>query len=109
MEKSPELRMVFVSISSYDSAVHTAKILVNEKLAACCTVNQNLMSIFGWQGHTQERHENIMMIKTTEAKIAVLEARIKELHNDEVPEIVALPVDSASASYLEWVLQSLAD
>lgn len=109
MEKNSELRMVFVTTPNYESAIHISKILVNEKLAACCSISQNLYSIFGWKEHIQERHENLLIIKTIESKLGILESRIRELHSDEVPEILAFPIDSGSKDYIDWVVQSLSE
>ncbi len=109
MEKSPDARIVFVTVPNYESALHISKILVTEKLAACCSINQNVVSVFGWQGNIQDRHENLLIIKTLAGKMEQLEARVREMHSDEVPEIAAFPLDSASAPYLKWLNQALAD
>jgi len=36
----------------------------------------------------------------------LLEARIRELHPYDVPEIVALPIQAGSAAYLDWLAEN---
>lgn len=109
MDKTNDLRIVFVTTDTYDNAHNIAKNIVSEKLAACCTIIQNCVSVFGWQNSIQESHEYILMIKTEVKKINDLETRILELHNYEVPEIISTPVDYSHSSYLNWLKQSLDD
>ncbi len=45
----------------------------------------------------------MMIIKTTEARYARLEARIRALHSYEVPEIIGFPLTHGSLAYLQWV------
>ncbi len=109
MEKTSDLRLVIVTTDTYDNAQNIARNIVSEKLAACCTIIQNCISVFGWQNTIQESHEYTLMIKTQLNKLIDLETRILELHSYEVPEIIALPIDYTHASYLNWLRQSLSE
>ncbi len=109
MEKATNFRIVFVTNNSYDNSYQLAKVLINEKLAACCTIIPNNLSIFGWKDEVIERHEFTLLIKTSELLLNELESRIKEIHTDEVPEIVAVEMNSASESYLAWMKETLKD
>jgi len=105
MEKASDFRLVFVACEMYDNAIQIARILVTEKLAACCSVTNNTTSVFGWHGAIHERRETIIMIKTSADQLNQMESRIKELHTDEVPEIISITLESCSHSYLEWMKQ----
>lgn len=109
MKKTDNFRIVFVTTNSFENAQHIAKILVSEKLIACCSIVQNVFSIFGWQGAIQERPEFLMILKTSEKALKKLEERVTELHPDEVPEIIAINISDASAPYLDWMKQTLID
>jgi periplasmic divalent cation tolerance protein len=52
--------------------------------------------------------EVLLVIKTIDEKMDLLEARVLELHPYDVPEILSLPISSASKHYLEWLRQGLA-
>lgn len=109
MEKASDYRLVIVTTDSFDNAQHIARILVSEKLIACCSIIQNVISIYGWQGAVQERFEYIMFMKTSADKLDELESRITEMHNDRVPEIIAITIDSALPSYLQWIKQVVSE
>jgi periplasmic divalent cation tolerance protein len=108
MEKTNELRIVFVTTANFENARQISKILVTEKLAACCSIMQNVTSIFGWEGTIHERNEYMILIKTTEKRIEELEERVKQMHQDDVPEIISINIDKSSDSFLQWILQCTA-
>ncbi|MCX6153980.1 MAG: divalent-cation tolerance protein CutA [Candidatus Kapabacteria bacterium] len=109
MVNTKEFRVVFVSTESYDNALLIAKILISENIAACCTVIPNIKSFFGWQGTLVERNENLIIAKTSEANLNILESRVTELHTDEVPEIISLPLSESSSGYLSWMQLAIGD
>ncbi|MBI5325654.1 MAG: divalent-cation tolerance protein CutA [Ignavibacteriae bacterium] len=107
MEKTNELRIVFVTTANFENARQISKILVTEKLAACCSIIQNVTSIFGWEGTIHERNEYMIMIKTTEKRLPELEERVKQMHSDDVPEIISLNIDKSSESFMQWIMQCI--
>ncbi|MBA4717534.1 MAG: divalent-cation tolerance protein CutA, partial [Verrucomicrobiales bacterium] len=46
------------------------------------------------------------LFKTKEELLDKLELAILELHSYDVPEIIVLPVEGGSKSYLEWIADS---
>jgi periplasmic divalent cation tolerance protein len=44
-----------------------------------------------------------MLFKTTQGAYPALSEAIERLHNYELPELLAVPVDSGSDSYLGWL------
>ena len=107
MEKATEFRIVFITTESNHSAHQISRILVAENLAACCTITPNVVSIFNWEGSISERHEFQVQIKTSKENLEFVEQRIKEIHSDDVPEIISIPMDSASGDYLSWLKESV--
>lgn len=104
MEKSNELRIVFVTTANFENARQISKILVTEKLAACCSILQNVTSIFGWDDTIHERNEYMIFIKTTEKRLVDLEERVRQMHSDDVPEIISINIDKASDTYMQWLM-----
>lgn len=107
MDDASNYRIVYITTESFDNAKHLSKILVTEKLAACCTIVQNAMSIYAWGSAVQERFESLIIVKTLADRYQDLEARILQIHSDEVPEIIAISVSEGSESYLNWISQVL--
>lgn len=80
-----------------------ARALVEARLAACVTVSAASRSVYRWEGKTCDEKEHILVIKTTGRLFKKLEAKLKAIHPYKVPEIIALPIVSGSASYLAWL------
>jgi periplasmic divalent cation tolerance protein len=55
----------------------------------------------------QQDSENLLLIKTLEAKFEELEQFIKANHSYEIPEIVAISAEKVSGNYLNWIMESL--
>lgn len=92
-----------------EEADKIAKALVEAKLAACAQVIGPINSIYRWQGRIETAQEWLCIIKTRTELFAAVEARIKALNSYETPEIMALPVERASAGYLAWLEDSTAE
>ena len=84
-----------------------ARTLVQERLAGCVNIIGGLQSVYRWHGDVAEDPESMLVIKTSGEKYPDLEARIRELHSYEVPEIIALQYDRANSDFQEWLRKSL--
>lgn len=84
-----------------------AKPLVQEKLAACVSIIPEVKSIYTWQNELCSEAESLLLIKTHRGKFSALEKRIKELHTYQIPEIIALSIESGHQPYLKWLNESL--
>jgi periplasmic divalent cation tolerance protein len=83
-----------------------AKALVDERLAACVNVLPAMTSIYTWKGATETATERQLLIKTTRARLADLESRVKQLHPYDVPEFLVVDIAGGSADYLSWLFSS---
>ncbi len=95
--------IVFVTTRDVAEAEKISKILVEEKLAACCNIVDKIRSIYFWDDKVCDENESLILIKTHSSNFKKLEKRIHSLHSYEVPEIVAIPVVQGSKEYLKWV------
>lgn len=95
--------VVYCTCPDQATAERIAETMVNERLAACVTIAPGLTSIYRWQGQIQRDAEVLLIIKTRSVVYPSLEARIHDLHPYEVPEIIALPIQAGSATYLNWI------
>lgn len=85
------------------SAQLLASTLVTERLAACVNLLPGVSSLFRWQGAVEQTSEWLALIKTRGDRYPELEARIRQLHPYDTPEIIALPIIAGSTDYLNWV------
>ncbi|MGC8906251.1 MAG: divalent-cation tolerance protein CutA [Desulfomonilaceae bacterium] len=99
--------LCLVTIDDIEKAADIAKALVSEKLAACVNILPGLRSIYSWKGELCDESECLLFIKTSGDGYPALEARVKELHPYEVPEIIAIPIERGLSAYLRWIDDSL--
>jgi len=97
------LCLVTTTLPDRAAADRLATILVEERLAACVQVFGPIASTYRWHGTVERAEEWQCQCKTTDACRDAAQARIRELHPYEVPEIVAVPLASGNAAYLAWV------
>ena len=90
-----------------DSAARIARALVDERLAACVTRLPGTRSCYRWEGKVEEATEELLMIKTTAARLEALERRLHELHPYETPELLTVPA-GGGRDYLDWVAAEVA-
>ncbi|MBI5108062.1 MAG: divalent-cation tolerance protein CutA [Rhodocyclales bacterium] len=95
--------LILTNLPDVESAQVLARRLVEERLAACVNIYSPCHSIFRWQGAVDEAQEVPLLIKTTTAAYAALEAAIRAGHPYELPEIIAVPVARGLPDYLAWV------
>jgi periplasmic divalent cation tolerance protein len=98
--------VVFVTAGSEEQAGLIAHALVGERLAACVNIVSPIRSIYRWNDEVQTDTEYLMVIKTRAKLVSKIEARMKELHTYEVPEVIALPIVTGAKSYLDWIFAS---
>jgi len=91
-----------------EEAVKLAKILVEERLAACVNLAR-VRSYFFWESEVCNENEDLLIIKTKRRKLDDLTAKIREIHSYEVPEIISIPIMDGDERYLEWIATSLKD
>ena len=98
--------VVFITASREDEAARIARALVESRLAACVNIVKSVRSIYRWQEAVEDETEVLMLVKSRYSLFDKLAAKVGELHSYDVPEIIALPITTGSASYLQWLRES---
>jgi periplasmic divalent cation tolerance protein len=101
--------LVLITAPSADEGARLGRALVEERLAACVNIVPGLRSIYRWEGEMQDDAEALLIVKSSPALFEALEARVRELHPYEVPEVLAIPVAAGSAPYLRWLHGEIRD
>ena len=96
--------LVITSLPDEASAQALASTLVTERLAACVNILAPCRSVYRWQGEIESAPEIPLLIKTTAARYATLEAAIRAGHPYELPEIIAVPIAHGLPEYLAWLI-----
>ena len=95
--------LVFTTLPNADKAAEIARALVEERLAACANLLPAVRSIFRWEGKIRDENEVLVLLKTRAENVERLKARILELHPYEVPEVIAVPIESGYQAWLDWM------
>lgn len=95
--------VVLVTTPDAAKAAEIARILVEERLAACGNVVPGLRSVYRWEGRLHDEGEALLLLKTTRARFEALRARVVALHPYQVPEVIGLAVEVGDAPYLGWI------
>lgn len=81
--------------------------LLREALAACVNSLGPVRSRYRWQGRIETAEEVLLVIKTRADLGPALQARIRQLHPYDVPEVLQLAVADGLPAYLDWVRSSV--
>jgi periplasmic divalent cation tolerance protein len=99
---------VHITAPDATQAADMARALVGEGLCACVNIVDGVRSIYLYDGKICDEPEVLCVAKTRPDLFARLEARVRELHPYDVPEILAFAVEEGSAAYLDWLRASTA-
>ena len=98
--------LVLTTLGVADDTASFASALVDERLAACVSVQAPMTSVYRWQERVEQDDERQVVIKTTRAMLPQLEAKIRALHPYDLPELLVVDVAGGSEAYLRWVSRS---
>ncbi len=98
-----KFNIIYITTKDRAEAKKIGKVLIEEKLAACVNIIDNMESIYRWEGKVEEGKEAILIAKTKQSLVNELIDRVKSLHSYSCPAIIALPVESGSDDYLNWI------
>lgn len=95
--------VAFSTVGKAEDAERIARSLVERRLAACVNVLPGVVSVYRWKGETCRDEELLLIMKTRSERLPALREALVELHPYELPELVALPIESGHAPYLAWL------
>lgn len=99
------VEITLITVPTPEVARTLAEALVGEGLVACVNIIPGVTSIYRWKGAVEEDGELLLLAKGGTRRRAEVEARVRELHPYEEPEILVLDVTDGSHTYLTWVLR----
>jgi periplasmic divalent cation tolerance protein len=94
---------VLTTTASREDAERIARLLIEERLAACVQVVGPITSTYRWQGEIETSQEWLCLAKSRRELYDAIEKAIRGVHSYQVPEILAVPIVAGSAHYLAWL------
>lgn len=98
-----ETILVLTNMPDEAAAHELARALIDLRLAACVNVLAPCRSFYRWQDTVEDEPEVPVLIKTVRSRYDALERAILERHPYELPEIIAVSIESGLPGYLAWV------
>lgn len=99
--------LVLTTTGAESEARKIAQTLVERRLAACVNIVPRIQSVYRWQGKVEQAEEYLLLIKTVESREQQVRSAVRELHSYELPECVAISIESGSPEYLKWLSDSV--
>jgi periplasmic divalent cation tolerance protein len=104
-----EYIQVITTVGRREDAEAIARLLVEERLAACVQITGPITSIYRWQGKIETAGEWQCWAKSRGEFFDRIEKTIRRMHPYQVPEILAMPVLAGSIDYLKWMDEEVGD
>jgi periplasmic divalent cation tolerance protein len=99
--------VVLNTCGSEAEAERLARLLIDQRLAACVSIVPRVRSFYRWKGAVESSDECLLLIKSSRPLLEQLRAVLEKAHTYEVPEVLALPVVAGAAPYLDWLQANL--
>ena len=93
---------LLLSSAPPDKAEAISRHLVEQGVAACVSLLPGALSIYPWQGAIERAEESLLLIKSA-APAADIERELRLVHPYELPELIAVDIQSGLVAYLDWV------
>ena len=103
MKPSEKLCWVYMTAGSLEEAKKISRELIEENLAACVNLIENMTSIYKWEDKLEEGQEVVMIAKTRKALMAKLIETVKSYHSYDIPCILELPIQGGNPDFLSWI------
>jgi periplasmic divalent cation tolerance protein len=90
------------TVATLEDARRIGRALVERRLAACAQIAA-IESFYRWEGAVQNEPEFRLLLKTTAAGRAALEAALLAMHPYQLPALHATRLDHAHPAYAAWI------
>lgn len=97
--------IVYTTTKNKKEAQKIAKLLIKEKLAACCNIFK-IESYFVWEKKLEKTKEWAIFIKTKNSLFEKVKNKIKEIHSYSLPCIISFLIEKGEKSFLQWIKES---
>jgi len=95
--------VVLITTATEEEAHRIAKLLLDQRKAACVNIVPRVDSLFRWHDKLDSVQENLLIVKTRASVLPEIVKIVKGAHSYEVPQIIALPIISGNEDYLKWI------
>ena len=109
MKSVETLCWVYITAGSFDEAKNIGQKLVEQSLAACVNILDNMTSIYKWRDKLVEGQEVVIIAKTRKTLMPKLVESVNSLHSYDCACILELPIQGGNPEFLNWIEKEIAD
>jgi periplasmic divalent cation tolerance protein len=102
-----EIVFAYITCKNRSEAKKIGKVLLQDKLAACVNIFDNMNSMYWWKGKIEDANETVLIAKTTKKLFPKLSKKVKAIHSYEVPCILQIPITDGNKEYVDWLLENI--
>jgi periplasmic divalent cation tolerance protein len=106
MKLETPFKIILVTTPDLKTARRLARAALEAQLIACANLIPNIESHYRWRGKLERSAEVLMVMKTTQVRVAGLEKLIMEEHPYDTPEFMVLNLAGGAKKYLAWLSES---
>ena len=103
-----QIIFAYITCKNKSEAKKIGKALLENHLAACVNIFDNMESMYWWKGKIESANETVLIAKTTQKLFQKLSKKVKSIHSYSVPCILQLEVKDGNKEYVEWLTENLA-
>src|SRR5207249_4245634 len=92
MKSETKIVLVLVSAPNLKAARQLSRAALEARLIACANLMPHIESHYWWQGKIESAPEVLLILKTTSARVGLLEKLILSKHPYDTPEFIFLKV-----------------
>jgi len=96
-------QIILCTCPDKDTAEKIARLLLNDKLAACVNILPGITSMYLWHEQIESAQEQLLLIKANKSCYQAIEKAIQKHHPYELPEVIAVSIDNGLPEYLHWI------
>lgn len=95
--------LIYMTAPNEAEAGAIARVLVEERLAACVNIMGGMRSVYRWEGEIHEDAEIVLIAKTRRDLVSALTDKVREIHSYDCPCVVSLAVEGGNPDFLDWI------
>ena len=97
---------VYTTFPSLVEAEAAARVIVEQRLAACANILPGMIPHYRWEGKVERAEEVVAIFKTRASLADDLRQAVRDNYSHEVPAVVVIAAESVDRDYFGWILDS---
>ena len=101
--KQLNTKLIYFTTETEIEAENLAKVLVEERLAACVNIIGPSTSIYQWKDELKKSKEFIGIAKTSSRNVKKSMKRLIEFHSYECPSAIVIDIETGNNEFISWI------